>query len=698
MRSPRLAAAAALAACALPAAAQRGDSAAPPARDSVTRLAPVVTVARGGRRSTLDLPYAISRTRPDSARPGQRHVQLSETALALNGAVIADRTNPAQDPRVSIRGVGARSQFGVRGIRILRDGMPLTLPDGQTPIDYLDLEAIGTVEAMRGAASSLYGNASGGVIDFRTAPPPDAPLAAQVRASWAGYGSERYAGVLGGSFRDGGWDANYGYMQTDGYRAHAAMQATNGYGRMLYGAGAWSLELQTMGLDMPVALNPGALTQAELDSNPRMADPRSVLKDARKVVSQIQTGLSARRPLGDGGDFSAQFYGGTRDLYNPLTFAIVGVDRYAYGAGARATIPGHIGAGANRLTAGVDAQYQHDDRSNWANCNGLAAPTAACPSLAVEQGALTLQQTEIVSSLGPYLRDELDVADGWILSLGVRGDWTRFEVQDRFLADGDASGSTTMSAVSPMAGVVWRAAEAASLYANIAGGFETPTVTELTNQPDGSAGINEGLQPQRSWNYEIGAKGVLAGRTTYDVALYDTEVQQELIPFQAPSGRTYYRNAGRTRRSGFELGLATAAGPVELAFTYGLSRFVFVDFAVDTNVYDGNTVPGVPEHVAQFAGTYRWRALWGTLELVAKSRVYANDANSASAPGYLVVNVRAGGSALWGKGRLQPVIGVSNLFGARYVGSVAVNAALGQYYEPAPGRVLTLGLSAGLDY
>ena len=667
---------------------------------TVHTLAPVVSVARDAGRSTLELPYAISTSRPDSLRPGLRHAMLSETALGLNGVVVSDRTNPAQDPRVSIRGVGARSSFGVRGIRILRDGMPLTLPDGQTPIDYLDLEAIGRIEAMRGAASSLYGNASGGVIDFRTAPPPVSPFAAQLRASWAGYNSERYTGVLGGSFKNGGYDANYGYLSSDGYRAHSELQATNGYGRVLLDAGGWGLELQSMGLDMPTALSPGALRQADLDTNPRMADPRSVTKNARKEVHQLQTGLSAQHAIGGDGEFSAQLYGGTRDLYNPLTFGIVDVSRFSYGGGARATLPGHIGGDQNRFTAGIDAQYMHDDRQNWNNCNGVAHPNAACPVLPEEKGTLTLDQTEIVSSVGPYLRDELEVANGYIVTLGVRGDWTKFNVQDHYLADSDNSGSTTMSAVSPMVGFVARLTPMVSLYANIAAGFDTPTTTELANQSDGSAGINPDLKPQTSWNFEIGTKGLFAGTWQYDVALYDTEVKEELIPYQITGGggRVYYRNAGKTRRTGFEVGVGTALGRVDLTLAYSLSHFTFVEFVVDTNKYNGNTVPGVPAHVVQLAGTYHRHTLWGTLEFVAKSKVWANDANTASAPGYLVMNIRLGGTALFGRPWLQPVIGVSNILDEMYVGSVAVNAAAGRYYEPAPGRVFFAGLTAGLNH
>jgi iron complex outermembrane receptor protein len=663
-------------------------------------LTPVVTVAREAGRSTLELPYAISSQRPDSQRPGQRHVLISDATLALNGVVVADRTNPTQDPRISIRGVGARSSFGVRGIRILRDGMPLTLPDGQTPVDYLDLEAIGRVEAMRGAASSLYGNASGGVIDFRSAPFAIDPVSGQVRASFAGYNSERITGVVSGGFARGGYEANYGYTSSDGYRAHSNVQLTNGYGHSVFGAGAWDLGVQVMGLDMPTALNPGALNRTELDTNPRQADPRSVLKDASKSVKQVQLGLSARRTIDGDGEFSAQLYGGTRNLYNPLTFAVVNVDRYSYGGSARAFFPGHLWSKLNRLTAGIDAALQNDDRQNWNNCHGVPTVTAACPVLPSAKGTLTLDQTEIVSSLGPYVRDELELSKDYILSLGVRGDWTRFTVQDHFLADSDNSGSATMSAVSPMIGFVARTSPLHSLYANIAAGFETPTATELANHEDGSAGINPDLKPQHSWNFEIGAKGVLARRFVYDLALYDTEVQEELIPYQVTGGggRVYYRNAGQTRRYGLEVGLNSTLGPWELGVAYSWSHFRFVEFVVDTNRYNGNAVPGVPENVLQLQATYHYRTLFATAELVNKSSIWVNDANTADAPAYTTVNLRLGGTALLGRPWLQPVIGVSNLFNKSYVGSVAVNAAAGRYYEPAPTRVYYAGLTVGYNH
>src|SRR3954470_8976512 len=169
---------------------------APPAARSqdtaATRLAPVVVeVGRGARRSLLDLPYAITVQTPDSTRPGQRHASLDEALWLIPGLSVSNRNNPSQDPRISIRGFGARSAFGVRGIRVLRDGLPLTLPDGQTPVDYLDLESVGSIEVMRGSASSLYGNAGGGVVDIRTSDPPPVPVSGEVRAWTGAFGSRR---------------------------------------------------------------------------------------------------------------------------------------------------------------------------------------------------------------------------------------------------------------------------------------------------------------------------------------------------------------------------------------------------------------------------------------------------------------------------------------------------------------------------
>jgi iron complex outermembrane receptor protein len=676
------------------------------AQDSVARLPPVVTITRDVGRSALDLPFAITETRPDSARPGQTHMLVDQTLFLLPGVTVANRNNPSQDPRISIRGFGARSAFGVRSIRVLRDGMPLTLPDGQTPIDYLDLESAGRVETIRGTASALYGNAGGGVIDIRSAGPPALPLAGQVR-SWIGdYWTRRITAVVGGSTDAMFYQANVGHTLTDNFRLYSRQELTNGYLRVGANAVGTDFVFQGLGLDMPTAQNPGALTLAQFQANPRLPDSTSVRKLARKVVHQAQFGLSATHPLSDarGGELFAQVYGGTRDLYNPLTFAVVDVGRVQYGAGARATVPFDL-ALRQRFSVGVDAAMQNDLRKNWANCNAVApAPaTPNCPILPNEKGVLQLDQREIVSSVGPYIRDELEAGDRVNVSGGIRADYVRFQLKDHFFADGrDDSGTRLLHAVSPMLGAVVRLSTVSSLYANVGSAFETPTTTELGNQPNGNAGLNYDLKPQYSTTYETGLKGLLVNRVQYDVALFDTEVRDELIPFEVPNGngRTYYRNAGRTRRSGVEVAGGTELGPIVLSGAYTYSHFRFQDFVSAGVQLAGDVIPGIPEQQVQASATWRYTSAFATLEALAKSAVYVDDANSARAAGFVVCNLRLGADGLGRLAWVTPVVSVQNLFAQRYIGSVAINAAgtptTAKFYEPGAGRTLLAGLTIGV--
>ncbi len=678
---------------------QRQDSMA----RSIQRLAPVVTVSRDVRRSVLDLPYAITSVRPDSQRPGQQHLTADQALFGLPGVVVATRTNPSQDVRIAVRGFGSRSSFGVRSVRILRDGMPLTNADGQTPLDYLDLESIGRIEVIRGTAASLYGNASGGVIDIRSADSPTDPFAVQLRSEGGSYETSRFSGVVGGTFTNGSYDANVGHTSTNSYREYSAQRLTNGYGRVLYTSGGTDYELQLMGIDEPTAQNPGALTAAQADTAPWMADPSQVRKHTRKEVTMVQGGLSARHALMGTGELFAQIYGGGRDLYNPLTFAIVRVDRGQWGGGARATAPLKLFGLDNRASIGVDVQGVSDHRYNWANCNGLANPTAACMDLGNEQGARSLDQQEKVSSVGPYVRDELQFGGRYTLSAGIRADYVKFQVEDNFpvsASNPDDSGDRTLHAWSPMVGLVAKLSPLHSAYASVSRSFETPTTTELGNQASGAGGFNPELRPQLATTYELGLKGIALTRVQYDIAAFDTEVHDELIAFEVPdgNGRTYYRNAGKTRRRGFEAAVQTDVDAFTLAASYTFSHFRFRDYGAGSVSFAGNTIPGIPAQQVQASATYHYRTLFATVEGLGKSKQYVDDANSAQAAGYGIMNLRAGGTALFGRPWLAPSIGVQNVFDHHYVGSVAINAAAGKYYETSPGRAVYIQLTAAFGH
>jgi iron complex outermembrane recepter protein len=667
-------------------------------RDTVThRLAPVVTVARDVGRSPLVIPYSISTIRPDSARPGQAHTLLTESLFQVPDVFTADRDRPAQDPRIVIRGFGDRSQFGVRSVRILRDGIPITDPDGQTAVDYLDRELVGQVEIIRGASASLYGNASGGVIDFHTAPAPTDLFAAQARGFWGSYDLQRYTGLIGGTVGPATYVGDYTYTNSDGYRFYAANRAATTFTRVTGDVAGTSLALDVMGFDEPVADDPGALTRTELNTDPRLADPLSVEKKARKVVSQVKLGLTATHPVLDSGEVTATVYGGPRSLYNPVTYAVIDLQHSVVGATLRATLPVLIGL-PNRISVGVDVATQNDSREEWDNCNGVTAADSAgagCANLGSEQGTLILNQRELVTSYGPYIRDEVAFGPATHVTAGLRADYITFTVDDHL---GVNTGSTTLHALSPMVGFVQKLALTHSLYANVSSAFETPTADELTTQPNGLGGINPDLKPQYSWTYEVGFKGFfpMYFPVSYDLAGFDTEVQDELIEYTVPNSneRTYYRNAGRTRRIGIEAAAHTVLGPVTLGAAYTFARDHYENFLENGMQYEGNTIPGIPVNEFEASATYRWTVLFVTAETRAQTKMFVDDANtpSAAAAGWAILNLRAGGIAVLGKPWLSPIVGVDNVLGQRYVGSVAINAAAGKYYEPSPGRTWYAGL------
>lgn len=666
------------------------DSTTAPRDSARTTVLPAVEIAvtRDPKAAILTAPYAISVSRRNAL---DARGQMQDVLAGMPGLFVAHRNNPTQDPRIVIRGVGARTAFGVRGVRVLHDRIPLTVADGQTPVDYLDIESVERIEVIRGSAASLYGNAAGGVVAFSSPSLDSAGFEAGLLTG--PFGLRRASARVTAGSRALQYSAGASHSYDAGFREHARQRVTRGSARMRRSFGESSVTAHLLAFDMPLAENPGALTAAQLATDRRMAEPLAVTREAGKQVRQAQAGITYARDLA-GGDLSAVLFAGRRDLDNPLTFAEIELDRKSGGLLLRAS---RRGAQSSRFTVGLDVQRQHDDRREFENCRDAAAPSARCPLVPAERGALRRMQRELVSSVGPYVSGEIALARSYRLSAGVRADAITFDVRDRLITptDPDESGSRTMRAVSPHVGVLVPIGPRASLYANVASAFETPTATELGNKPDGSAGINNTLDPQQSRTIEAGAKGRFA-RVQYDLAAFSTAVRDELVPFEitGDAGRRFFRNAGRTRRRGAELSLAAELGRLALGSAATYSDFEFVDFKTATADFSGRTIPGIPAAYAEAEAV--WSARRTQLGLSGRfvSSVLVDDANTARAPGYEVLNLRARTELRIGRAVLFPAVAVDNLFSRKYVGAVSVNAAGGRYFEPAPGRTLTGSLSA----
>lgn len=656
-------------------------------------LRPVrVTVTRDASRSTLELPFSVSRLSMDSARTGARRGSLTDLLITVPGLTASNRHNPTQDPRVSVRGFGARSAFGIRGLRVIRDGVPLTLADGQAAIDFVDLETVGSAEVMRGAAGALYGNASGGVLDLRSAPLPVSGVRGRLRGTW-NEDAERYSASVAGGGSGWGWQGTLTRNTSDGPRDYARFRSTAGLADLQRKVGETTLRAQFTYYDTPEGENPGALTASELSRGLVIADSQNIRRLASKTVNHKMVSLVADRSW-DGGSASASVFGAERELYNPQAFAIVGFNRYMTGVTSRVQHGGLLRRHLWRLSAGADLLSQRDDRRNFSNCAGLTGaqrPIATCPTSA-NQGVENIHQLEKVTSAGVFARGEV-TRSRLTMTATLRGDRTNFNVRDRRSTLGLIE-SINMGAVTPMIGVTVRPRVGMSLYANMASSFETPTTTELANQPNGQGGLNRELNPQRGRTLEAGAKGLLGGRLLYDVALFRIRTTDELIPFEIPNsgGRRYFRNAGETSRSGAELGLTAVLGAVDIGASVATLRYRYEDFRVGTTVLDGNDVPGVSPLTSSLFAT--GRRSWGfvTLEVQQASRSAADDANLNYAPGYVLWNARTGLTGATFRG-IEPVIGLENIFGRTYSANVVTNATRGRFFEPGAGRRVYVALS-----
>lgn len=671
----------------LPGSALQAPGSAEP--DSVVALDPVVVRVLRSSVGT-GAPYPVSVAAGPELRRGTGGAFLEETLRALPGLQIQNRFNLASAERLVIRGFGSRAQFGIRGVRVLVDGIPATLPDGQTALDHFDPGTVGRAELLRGPGAALYGNAAGGVLHLRSLAPPASGTEVSAEAGGGSFGLSTWHGALSGRTGDLGYRVSVSRMAFDGFRTDPLAADGGVFGGatrsivnagLTLPAGAGTLRVVVNGLDME-ADNPGSLSRALLDEGDRQAFRFNVIQKTREDIRQGQLGATWSGPLGAlDGEVSA--WGIRRDFLGAIPPAIVTFDRTALGARAIFRGTQETSAGTLTVGGGVEAELQRDDRRNWENDGG-------------ERGAETLAQDEEVRSTGLFFQGRLDVSEAFALSGGLRFDRFSFDATDTFLSDGsDDSGARSMDAWSPSVGIVARPAPEVELFASLASAFQTPTTTELSNRPNGAGGFNAELDPTRAWTVEGGVRARLGAAWTGEATLFRTSLSDELVPFEVPSapGRSFFRNAGSSHHTGWEVAADGRLAPgvsVRVAYTRVDARFD--TYLVDGDDFSGNRIPGLsPYRVDGRLGLERGRAYAEVRGLYADA-VPVNDANAATSPAYFVGDVRAGldGYEL-GDLAVSPWVALQNVFDRRYNASVVVNAFGGRFFEPGPGRTVRLG-------
>jgi len=677
-------------------------SQAPPdaARRDTTRAARLndleVTVAR--RRDTLrELPMAAGVvTRAELGR-GQPGFGLDEAMTTIPGVFVANRWNYSLDQRLSIRGAGSRANFGLRGVKVYLDGVPQTLPDGQSQLTNVDFSSLERIEVLRGASSSLYGNASGGALLLTTESPSDGPSSLQARIEAGSFGTVKW--LAGGTVRSGPWSGGVQLSRFtfDGFRQHSAAESRQIAGVVRRGFDDGTVvTLRVVAADNPRAENPGALTAAEVAAKPDSAAAGNILRGADKRVTQQQASLRVDHPLG-GGLLSLMGFGLWRDLENPLATPPPGpgrpptagtwntIDRAASGFRAEWSTPLSPAVG---LVLGVDLQRMRDERENRAALAG--EPT----------DEVLLKQRERVVEAGPFAQLRWRPGTRVTVDAGTRYDAVNFHVDDEFLTDGvDNGGERTMSALSANLGVAFQASHAVTLYAQTSTAFETPTTTELVNQTGAAAGFNPDLDPQRAVNAEAGIRGRF-GRLDLSATGFVTSVHDAIIQVREVGGRAYFSNAGRTRNRGIEAGASVlASSKVALHAAWTLADYTFTDYIlVNGAVSDtltGNRLSGVPRNFLRAgARVGPFGGITVDLDQLISSSVFADDLNTVEVPdwGAGVTNLRATWTGHTSAVALTPFVAVQNLFDRSYIGSVTINGTFGRVFEPSPGRNAYFGL------
>ncbi|SWL30144.1 tonB-dependent receptor yncD [Klebsiella pneumoniae] len=656
--------------------------------------------------SELYTPAAVSVVNGDEMRQAAPRVNLSESLGAVPGLQVQNRQNYAQDLQLSIRGFGSRSTYGVRGLRIYVDGIPATMPDGQGQTSNIDIGSVDTIEVLRGPFSALYGNSSGGVINV-TSQTGTQPPTVEASSYYGSFGTWHYGMKATGAVGDGSHAGDVDYtvstnrFTTHGYRDHSGARKNLANARLGVRINDVSkLTLLLNSVDIK-ANDAGGLTADEWRDNPRQS-PRGDQYNTRKNTRQTQAGLRYERQLSAQDDLSVMMYAGEREttqfqsiprapqLKPSHAGGVIDLTRHYQGIDTRLTHRGELLVPVT-LTAGLDYENMSERRKGYENfvmVNG--APQYG------EQGALRRNERNLMWNVDPYLQTQWQLTDKLSLDAGVRYSSVWFDSNDYYITpgNGDDSGDASYHKWLPAGSLKYALTDAWNVYLSAGRGFETPTINELSYRSDNQSGLNFGLKPSTNDTVEIGSKTRI-GNGLFTAALFQTNTDNEIVVDSSSGGRTSYKNAGKTRRQGMELGLDQQFGEswrLKAAWTW-------LDATYRTNVCDdascnGNRIPGIARNMGYASFGYQPEQGWyAGSDIRYMSDIMANDENTAKAPSWTVVGLTTGYKWSYGRMDMDLFGRIDNLFDREYVGSVIVNESNGRYYEPAPGRNYGIGLN-----
>lgn len=686
--------------------------------EKTLHIAPIVVTGTRTLQNSFDLPIAIDVVKQEDIQNGQLQMTLSESLIRVPGITAQNRTQQAQDPQISSRGFGSRSSFGVRGVRIYVDGIPLTMPDGQGQPGVVDLSAIKSIEVLRGPFSALYGNSSGGVIQLFT---EDAPKTPEVGGSvmFGSYNTKRQV-INAAGIADGvEYLLNGSNFESDGYRDNSESDKQQATAKFKFNISEDTKLTTLINWFDQDAQDPIGLDRARaFNSSTRdSVVPAAINANTSVSRTHTQVGFNLEHAFNENNKLTVVPYVGNRKNAQILTTTAAAttlattnarlseIDRDFYGMDARWDNKGSLGTLPYNISLGLTYGKLEDGRLDT---NILAS--------GVSVNVKNRDEDNIATNFDQYVQGKLSVSDSVDLHAGARHTKVRLKVEDNFLtgagSNGNNSGAVEYQKTTPVIGVTWKATEKLNLYANFGKGFETPTFIEAAfdNVTGGVASRpNLSLKAAESRNIEIGAKAFITDNIRANLTVFKIDTENEIVTRQTVAGRSSFQNAGDTKRTGIEASIdASFENNINVFASYTLLNakfedpFVTVINAAGTTgtVNSGNRIPGT--YKSQIYGEVAWSypelGFFSALEGRHNSQVYVNDINTDKAPSYTIFNLRTGFEQNLAHWNFKEFLRVENMFDKEYIGSVRVNDGNALFFEPGADRNYLLGLSASYKF
>jgi iron complex outermembrane receptor protein len=664
----------------------------------------VVVTATRVEKKIIDIPYSVTRLKSTNYKFA-RKVTIGDVLENVPGLFLQSRYGN-HDVRVSIRGFGSRSNTGIRGVRILLDGIPESEPDGQTRIEAIDFNSVGSIEVVKGNSSSLYTNAPGGVINFIN----DLYFPYSFVTNFNEFGSFdlRRNGLKFGVRTDKyGFLGTYSYHNYMGYRPHSQdyWHIFNTVVDLLPGD---DTNLQILGyfVDGLIKL-PGSLTKEEFEADPYQASQREVDRDTKRITTKGRLGLRFKTDFGNSKEHGIEVTGyGTLKYFHRTSSTYRIINRYGIGNSFRYIYRSSIANLDNEFSVGGDMLYQSGPIQYHDNISGMKGD---------QLNALT---DETISNIGFYFSDYLELYNKQLyLLLTGRYDNVYFEAIDQLLAT--RSNDRHFEAFTPKIALNFKLLRNIALYTSYGFSFDSPAGNELDNYPassNPSVLLNPDLEAQKSQNFEIGIKGNIRdpqkqflNNILFEAAFFNSVIEDEIVPFEV-FGEVYFRNAAQTTRRGLELGVHVAVLPwLNFQSSYTFSNFSYDSYdalTIDENLdttrqnFSGNEVPSVPKHNIYFALSFTKEFKSGITGFIRGSfrhvtGMYVNDANSDKTNDYSLLNAGVGLDMIFGKFNLLITGGMNNIADIVFVGFVNINSANGRFYEAGEPRNFYAGINLG---